>query len=156
MVVPSPSCPFALLPQQRAVPSLGRAHEDTPRIEICVTFVSVPLPAGFLTITGRARLVAEPSPSCPLALLPQQRTVPSLNTARMRAARLDLRHRRERACAGRVLDDDGQQTVGGGAVAEHPGGVGAPAAGGAVPIAHVCKPRADIWVTFVKRRWPSS
>src|SRR6476661_2658918 len=86
VVVPSPSTPLALSPQQRAVASFIRAHVCGSPRAIWVMPVSGPVPAGFLTTTGSSRLVVVPSPSFPLPLLPQQRAVPSLIRAHEKTA----------------------------------------------------------------------
>src|SRR5437867_62287 len=71
--VPSPSCPKALEPQQRTVPSARSAQVWSAPAAIAVTLSS---PG---TVTGErslARVAAEPTPICPLKFLPQHFTVP--------------------------------------------------------------------------------
>ena len=75
VVVPSPSCPAALLPQQATVLLLRVAHVWSLPAVMVVTLVSP------VTVTGVVALVVVPSPSCPEALLPQQATLPSSNRA---------------------------------------------------------------------------
>jgi hypothetical protein len=83
-VVPSPSRPFPLLPQQRAVPSVSRAHVDSSPAEICATPRRTLTPCSApssRTCTGERLLTVVPSPSWPAELSPQQRTVPSVINA---------------------------------------------------------------------------
>ena len=74
VVVPSPSCPKSLPPQQRAVPSASSAH-------VCIhPAVMATAPVRPDTTTGVVELVAVPSPSCPESLPPQHLAVPSASS----------------------------------------------------------------------------
>src|SRR5919199_605110 len=76
-VVPSPSFPLVLSPQQRPVPSVITAQvKKTP----AVIAVAPDRPA---TLTGDNELIRVPFPSCPVKFAPQQRAVPSLSTAQV-------------------------------------------------------------------------
>ena len=70
MVVPSPSWPLPLEPQQYAAPVGVRPQVCPPP---ALSAVNVRPPA---TGVGSRRWVVVPSPSCPLALKPQQYAAP--------------------------------------------------------------------------------
>src|SRR5437870_1511420 len=74
VVVPSPSWPWMLSPQQRTVPATSAQVSSRPAA-IAAAFVRPE------TLTGVGRLVVVPSPSSPEPLSPQQRTVPSASRA---------------------------------------------------------------------------
>ena len=77
-----PSWPRLFAPQQRAVPSLRRAHVCDPPAEMLATPVSAfEVFAGSRTFTGTDDDVVELLPSWPLELRPQQRAVESVSTA---------------------------------------------------------------------------
>jgi hypothetical protein len=74
LVVPSPSCPKALAPQDRTVPSPSTARPWSRPQPTAVT------PRRFRTGTGLVRRVRVPSPSWPRLLRPQDLTVPSASS----------------------------------------------------------------------------
>ena len=77
VVVPLPSWPESLAPQQNTRPSFKRAQL------CCAPAVISTAPASPETAAGRARSTVLPSPSCPASLAPQQATVPSLFRAQV-------------------------------------------------------------------------
>src|SRR5258706_1494375 len=76
-VVPSPSWPASLAPQQRTPPFARPAQVWSPPSATTVALVIQGTEAGVL------RLVLRLSPSWPLVPAPQQRTVPSTSTAQL-------------------------------------------------------------------------
>lgn len=82
VVVPVPSWPLALLPQQRTPPEVSTAQVWVPPAETDTTPVSG-VPAALSTFAGVARCVVEPSPSRPLAFEPQHMAVPSVSRAQV-------------------------------------------------------------------------
>src|SRR6185369_10930724 len=81
-VVPSPSWPKLLLPQQRAVPSARIAQVWSNPVRSLTVPVSIATALSRpLTATGVRRSVVVPSPSSPWPFEPQQRALPSERTA---------------------------------------------------------------------------
>src|SRR6185295_1045128 len=72
VIVPSPSCPASLTPQQDTLPDASRAQECKPPSASWLGLVSVG-PA-----TGVVRFVVVPSPISPAKLLPQHQTPPDV------------------------------------------------------------------------------
>src|ERR1700733_13963967 len=70
VVVPFPSSPYVLSPQQSTVPPVRRAQAWTSPPAMAVVLVRP------LTGTGVPESVVVPFPSWPFALAPQQSTVP--------------------------------------------------------------------------------
>src|SRR5687768_8814983 len=82
-VVPLPSCPTSLAPQQRAVPSAS-----TAQVELCATVSLTMLVKGspFNSTVCGVRAGSAPGGSCPswpLSLLPQQTAVPPFSSAQL-------------------------------------------------------------------------
>ena len=75
VVVPSPSCPYALLPHAHTVPSPFSASACVAPAAIAITLDSP------LTATGEVRVVVVPSPIWPPLFAPQAQTVPSVFNA---------------------------------------------------------------------------
>src|SRR5262249_24529863 len=73
--VPSPTAPWLLSPQHRAVPAGSSAHEWLPPAVISL------VAAEPVTVTGVCASVVVPLPSCPDALAPKHFSVPSPSTA---------------------------------------------------------------------------
>src|SRR4051812_9399222 len=70
--VPFPSWPSAFAPQERTWPVVRSAQKlAPPPAAICATLLE-----RLLTLRAVGRLVSVPSPSSPLVLRPQQRTLP--------------------------------------------------------------------------------
>ena len=89
MVVPSPTVPWELKPQQRTVPSAIRAHACPPimleprlRLTAVVAGVAPVIPD---TCTGTLLFVVVPLPNSPRALFPQHLTDPSNMSAQAEA-----------------------------------------------------------------------
>src|SRR6185369_5104451 len=78
VAVPSPSWPHSLAPQHFTVPSSRSAQLWCHHPAVTPTAPVIP-PTG----TGVRRRVVVPSPSCPNAFAPQQRTEPSARTAQL-------------------------------------------------------------------------
>src|SRR5690242_15161924 len=79
VLVPSPSCPAALLPHATTVPSLNRARLcSAPAASAVAGAVDAPILA---TLTGRSLEASPLLPSCPVVLKPQASTAPPLTRA---------------------------------------------------------------------------
>ncbi len=76
-MVPLPSWPNELSPQQRSVPSRKRAQVWALPAAVCTASASP------VTWVGLGRLVVLPSPSCPEEFCPQHDRVPSLSLAQL-------------------------------------------------------------------------
>ena len=82
-IVPFPSCPKELLPQQTAEPTEVTAQVFLRLAEIPTT--DLPASAPPVIATGEvARGPLDPLPSCPSSLLPQHAAIPSSVTAHVR------------------------------------------------------------------------
>jgi hypothetical protein len=79
VVVPLPSSPWALYPQQSTVPFESSAQAEYSPAEMAVTLV------GPRTATGVDELIVVPLPSSPYSLSPQQSTVPFESSPQVKA-----------------------------------------------------------------------
>ena len=69
-VVPSPNCPFALLPVVHTVPSVFKTAVKALPVAISIAFVIV-------VFVGSVLFLASPRPNCPTVFFPHDQTVPS-------------------------------------------------------------------------------
>ena len=83
VVLPSPTAPSSLYPQQTTPPEACNAHIVTPPLLTAEIPDSVPVPPTPVTDTGLRRVVVVPSPSSPWLFEPQHRTAPETSTAQV-------------------------------------------------------------------------
>ena len=99
VVVPSPSSPLPLSPQQRTAPAVVSAQLEAMVLPAAIAATPLDRPT---TCTGVSRLIVVPSPSWPEKLLPQHLAAPAVVTAQLCAPPADT--------LATPLDSDGTAT----------------------------------------------